>query len=368
MSDSESTAAERFAIIVPGILGSALTYATGERHDEIWSANFFANYQLLSSNPSVLEWTGKRAQATLIESASFSLLFPFITRSLWGETLQWLERARTFAPKRVVRYGYDWRASLLETAEHFGRDLGALAGASLVAPRPAGAPPFVFLTHSMGGLLVRIAAGLALLHPSWIDRIVHLGSPLLGSPVAFRTAYGRGGLPFLYELIAAVRGKSRFTYLENLRRSFETFPSLYQLFPPAEVPILYRGPLTPRTNPLDERVMSDTARAYALQAHAALREADRVFDASRTPVHLVYTNNLETARTELEYAVDTAGGAVQRYVVGGVYGSSAAGDGTVPDYSASASRGDVHRYPVAGVEHASLCNSPRVTALLGGIL
>src|SRR5215467_466953 len=58
------------AVIVPGIMGSALTY----KGHEIWGDNLFANIKRLTENPSVLKWDGRRADARLIHTIQISTI------------------------------------------------------------------------------------------------------------------------------------------------------------------------------------------------------------------------------------------------------------------------------------------------------
>jgi hypothetical protein len=287
---------------------------------------------------------------------------------LWNAVLSWFYGNSDFGASGTMLYGYDWRASLLDTAEDLANQLTARMNACVADIRPPESSSLVFLTHSMGGLVARIAVGNKLLHPSWINQIIHVGSPLDGSPAAFRTAFDHNGLPYLNYLIAVCRYKNRASYLRVLQECFQSFPSLYQLFPPHDIDFLYYGPRKPRANPFNEDVIDDEFKQYALDAHGSLRNANQIFNDNKTSINLIYTDSLSSRRTELEYAVEVVDAPRRRYIVRGAHAATDRGDGTVPSYSARESRGDVKKCPVIDIEHAYMCNHRDIAALLDGII
>jgi len=356
----------RIAIIVPGILGSTLWHCTGQERLILWDSDFSANYKRFVAYASLLRWDGRRAEAELLETIRLSSVLP-IYKNMWRGTLEWLEATKELGYlTSVIKFPYDWRASLLDTARHL-RDALQLCVPADLASEPARQSEIrlTFITHSMGGLVARIAVGLELLHPAWIDRIVHLGTPLRGSPTAFQTAFGSSSLPFLGDFIGLVKGKNQETYFDALREAYKTFPSLYQLFPRAEEPFLYYDPLS-RSNPLNETVIESRYREDALKAHNALDAADASFRNYGTRIDVIYTETHLTRRTELEYEVAVVQPS-PRYSILNVHAASASGDGTVPAYSACRSEGTVHRHPVINVDHQFMSNSPMVTPLLRGL-
>src|SRR5665213_1886156 len=356
----------RVAVVVPGILGSTLTYSDGFLvQQELWGKSFVTNYRHLIANASLLRWTGRPAEAAVLDYVLLSSKLPFLKRGVWLRTMAWLSASRQFGRSDgVITFPYDWRASLIDTAQRLARALQGRAQNALDVPPAEDDARFVFIAHSMGGLVVRIAVGLKLLHPAWIDRIVHIGTPLRGSPAAFRTAFGRGDLPLLSELIELVRGKHQETFFNNLRSAFQTFPSIYQLFPREEDPFLYYSHLE-RSNPLREGVLGPEEIGYAREAHHALDRADEIFGKEQTRIYLIFSDTHLLRRAELEYEVDIDHYGA-RYRIVHVHAASASGDGTVPAYSARSSAGHISRYPMISLDHAFMCNAPEVVALLQG--
>ena len=167
---------------------------------------------------------------------------------------------------RTVKFAYDWRESLMNVARSLRSQL------DVHAPKNA---RFVFLTHSMGGLVVRIALALKVLQPKNVDRIIHIGSPLQGAPMAFRSAYGKALLPMLSELTKLFHWKNADQFFKHLLDNVRTFPSIYQLMPPRRYPYLFYSP-SHRSNPLDEPAIPDEFRKVAQVAHDLIEESDKI--------------------------------------------------------------------------------------------
>jgi pimeloyl-ACP methyl ester carboxylesterase len=86
-----------------------------------------------------------------------------------------IERALVNHHYRVVNLGYPSRAADIATlATNVGRQIATLEGDE----------PFDFVTHSLGGILVRVAVATRILSPQRIRRVVMLGPPNGGSELA----------------------------------------------------------------------------------------------------------------------------------------------------------------------------------------
>ena len=361
----------RIAVLVPGIMGSIL-----ERSDyyggtqTIWGENLTANYRTLINNPGVLKWADNPADARLMRFVNVDAEIPladwrvpFRKLDIWGRVIQFLN-ARSDV-ETTVEFGYDWRGPLVDSANRLINWLKANGQVDLASERSDDAPPFLFITHSMGGLVVRIAIANGKIHHSWVDKIIHIGTPLKGSPSAFRTAYEGLSLPLFREIFGLVRRKNRAAFEHHLLDCIRTFPSLYHLLPPREVPYLYYSQSS-RSNPLRERSMSNEHRSIASECHETLERAQEIIANQRIKVSTIYTEVHAGRQTELEYRVTPLADG-RGYTVDGVHARSDYGDGTVP---ADSARGElpVRGLSVINVDHMVMCNNDKVVECLSVLI
>ncbi len=120
-------------------------------------------------------------------------------------------------PQPLYVYPYDWRQPLEISAAQLVRMLEDIQGREQTAGRSR---ELSFVTHSMGGLLLRSALGLRDRRAPFRDvhRIVFIAPPFRGSI----------GAP--YALVAGER-EGLFSSDEDSRRLARTFPSVYQMTP-----------------------------------------------------------------------------------------------------------------------------------------
>jgi hypothetical protein len=221
----------RIAVVIPGIMGSSLYYpALDGTREYIWTDRIRDNYTELIHNPPVLAWSGRVATGDLIE-AFRATHFDFPKRNIWKRVLDSLAGHTEFgAPHCVQRIGFDWRQSLVDSGPALVAQIDDHLTRHFPLQRPADIR-LTFITHSMGGLLLRSAIGSGALRSDRIDRVVHIGAPLEGAAEAFHAAYKGCRLPYL-------RGVSRLRHWRNsqrfwdlLKAAIQTFPSVYQLMP-----------------------------------------------------------------------------------------------------------------------------------------
>jgi hypothetical protein len=361
----------RIAVVIPGIMGSALYYPqpSGDRH-VIWGENFAGNYKRLLSNPTILAWSGNQASTELLESIYLSRAIPFAKVRLWQRLLEHLRNHAEFGrPERTVKAAYDWRGSLLDSAIGLVERIDAHIEGRLSAA-PASDVRLSVLTHSMGGVLLRCAIGLGLLDVQRVERIVHIGTPLAGAPDAFRAAYGDPGLPLLREMNHLIRGKRTHQFWQHLQRCVRTFPSLYELMPHPGQNFLVFSPAR-RENPFDPRFTSYLPTEHlqgARDVQAALQEAERRLFAAGTAVYTIFTENHSQRMTDLDYRVRAIAAPDPEYEILEAGASTRQGDGTVPVESARGSHQTCRWKPLLNVTHASMCNEKKVIQVLETIL
>ncbi len=355
-------------VVVPGIMGSTLATNSTPQSHLLWSDDFRANYRTLVKSPGSLRWSGNRAYAKLLNRVVFSapvLQFQLTKFNLWSRTLDWIAAHPRLDGALVIEYGYDWRAPLEETATGLASDLARAAGCSVSAQRPRESADFVFFMHSMGGVLVQLALGNGLLHPSWIGALVFIGTPHKGSPAAFRSAYDSLSLPLFQDIFSCIKGRNRIVFFNHMLDCIRTFPSVYSLFPPDEILYLYYSSSS-RSNPLREKVMPREHVAIARRTHISLNNAARVIMQHSIRSYAIYTAVNADRRTELEYRVRPMPHD-QAYQINETVATTMQGDGTVPAESA---RGHVPPFipmTVTDVTHDVMCNSPRVVECLDAL-
>jgi pimeloyl-ACP methyl ester carboxylesterase len=292
----------RIPVIVPGLFGSALT----DNRGTLWGSDLLGNFRNILFNSQLLRWEGGTgAEADLIETFTVT---PVVKYHIWPSCLRLLEVADDVAPpRRWVKFGYDWRQSVATTAT----DLCSVLSKKFGAPASQPPPPHsddraIFLSHSMGGLVVMAAVGSHELHPNWIDRIVHIGAPLQGAPAAMQAAFDPNQWPFLPDLFEVVwkPGMSRYRLIQAMQKAAQSFESAYELMPPSAVVYAYQDLGTPLFNPLyhPETRFTKKQIALAMAFEQLLREADERLHACPRPLCCIYSDGLDTCvRLQIGY-------------------------------------------------------------------
>ena len=357
-------------------MGSRLFYGAGPNRREIWGENFVRNYKEIIRQPASLQWTGRPADSEPLRYVYVSERRPLRWMpkfKLWERLLKYLQGHEEFGTgNQIWEYSYDWRQSLLDTANTLGRDVGQYT-ARLAEDNAVSVSSdeirYVFLTHSMGGLMVRIALALGALDPSVVDRIVHIGSPLDGSASAFRSAYRTGSLPMMQTLYEVFKGKKNASaFHQRFLETVRSFPSVYQLMPPTTYTYLMYTPQH-KSNPLKEHIIDKRKRQLAIDAHQKLKQANQMLQQHSIRVYTIYSD-YHTKPTDLEYEVQRLGHPNPGYLIKDPvpYGKTQEGDGTVPMRSAMGSDPPCVRLRVTNVDHTTMCHHTGVINQLMRVL
>jgi len=166
-------------------MGSVLAQTGGTQ--TIWSDDLTENYHTLIRNPGLLKWVDNPANARLMRFVNVKAGVPFTNwhvpfkkLDLWGRVIDLLHARPDI--ESTTEFGYDWRAPLENSSRRLAEALRTSIGADLTLAQSENDARLVLIAHSMGGLVVRIAIANGLIHPSWIDRIIHIGTPLRVPP------------------------------------------------------------------------------------------------------------------------------------------------------------------------------------------
>ena len=326
-------------ILVPGIMGSVLH----DGKDLVWPGS---PAELLFPYKRMPQLLKPDLQATdVIRSVSISKQYVDILDSLEGAGFK--EKGN---PPTLVAFPYDWRKDNALAAQGLADAVDKLA-------RPLGAnADLTLLAHSMGGLVSRyyLESGLFDKRPGFsaIQRLVTMGTPHLGSPLALTAALGQEKRLFL-------NAEQVKTLANN-----KNFPSLYQLLPPRGVSFAWDRSEHARFARLD--VYADpTATQLKLSRDnldATIRFHEKL-DLSKKPPHVRYFCFVGTEqRTINEVQVILSRGPID-----GVQKSERkdAGDGTVPFWSGTLS--GLQSVAVSG-EHGELYKTAELKQILGILL
>ncbi len=360
------------AVVIPGIMGSCLEYSQSGTAQPIWTESFLDNYKRLANNPSVFKYDERVSAAAPRVMKFFSLVNlpvvgPFWRTSLFGALFEYLKIHRDFNHSLgVVEFPYDWRESLLKTAQKLRISLNSSLKIQVQKPRQR--VQLSIITHSMGGLVARVALVDKQLHPSNIRRIVHIAPPLLGSATAFRSLFGGSALPFLNEFVTFCHSrKNGRLALTNLQQVMASFPSMYQLMPPQSEKFLYVGqgqtinPLAPA-----ETVISKRYKEAGCAVHHRLLQSIKKIGDARLSTYTIYGANGELT-TDEHYKVFIEKDKYE--MLDPVPYLDEVGDGTVTSRSCRFDNRDSADFrEVVGEKHAYMCDSKNVIAVLGTIM
>jgi pimeloyl-ACP methyl ester carboxylesterase len=239
-------------------------------------------------------------------------------------------------------YPYDWRRSNVESAEGLARYIGCVR-------RFYPDSKVDIVAHSMGGLVAR---RYLVAHPdNPVDKLVTIGSPLLGAPKAiFTMLTGDFGVPQLIALHSTMRDLARF-----FRGAQELLPSSYYFQAAPESPFATVKDGVTRNFTYDEFVAwmdtnidpRSSPGSVNNEFHVEQGQDDWRKDSSGvTFLHIVGTQGSSSTITRVEMTAVTRCGPVRTGVDGGPRtrvcrpGTDAVarfsnGDGTVPIVSAA---------------------------------
>lgn len=341
---------KRFVVVIPGIMGSTLSYG----NQPVWTDNIRENYNLLKNSSSQLQWTGQVAEAEMWKEVRLSMLLFSVMLPLWSETLDYLSKKKEYS---IIECPYDWRQSLQDSCQTVFSHIAKTLNVDLKQESSNAA--LVVLTHSMGGLLFRVGFALGLIHPSHIERVVHMAPPLLGAPVAFRSLVEKTTLPLLNEYVRFMRFQNKLRFTNLMYKCFRTFPSMYELLPPKSIAFIHN-----RTfhwdSPFNQNQFSQQLMANAVKTHQLLNDAESLLARANVRVFTIFSEFNTRKTTDRGYLVETVG--TDSYNILDKYPASL-GDGTVLSDSARASLLS-QQLPIHDIEHASMPNSKHAVKLL----
>jgi len=225
-----------------------------------------------------------------------------------------------------------------------------------------------FVTHSMGALVVRAGLINGYLHCDNVLDIYHVAPPLLGAPFSFRALFTEDSLPVLSRYVRwmTLYPDSNIA-VRRLLAALSKFPSLYELMPRKDRSFVQvtddagREPIN-CVNPVYERITPNPLRSSCVSkartAHVMLDSFCTRFD-GKFPVHVIYGENNESLRTDLQYYVLKQGLSWKLEFPIPFY-SNTNGDGSVPDWSCANESGAACLHPIPNCQHDTMCADRKV--------
>jgi hypothetical protein len=197
-------------VFIPGIKGSELIDSYPLDWRTRWSLEDMVVGNIFE-NPMDLALTGGRYDAVEGHWLRPGEVIRYAYSRLVSKLRAWQQ------PQPLYVHTYDWRKPLELSAQHLVRMLEEIQGREQAAGRSA---QLSFVTHSMGGLLLRSALGLRDRKNPFrdVDRVVFIAPPF------------RGAIGAPYALVVGERN-GLFSADEDQRRLARTFPSVYQMTP-----------------------------------------------------------------------------------------------------------------------------------------
>lgn len=336
-------------ILLPGIMGSTLL-KDGEL---IWPGSLSELLLPYDKLPQLMD--PDLEVGDIIRSFSISSQYQSLIDALGNAGFT--EKSGDFKPTLRV-CPYDWRKDNRLAADRLVQVV------KQVRADHGGDVIIHLLAHSMGGLVSRYFLESGRYSedscPGFnnIRRLITMGTPHRGAPLALCAALGQMGRLFLSA-----------AQVKQLAGCYD-FPSLYQLFPPPGEPFVWNNAGNQRLAPLK---IYDEALSSALKLSSQNLESAASFyrdlNVGKKPDHVAYFCFAGTHQKTIYAAlvgVDPlpAGGIqISRSLAGSVLDD--AGDGTVPSWSASL---DGFQKLAVGGEHGGLYKVPEVLSTLAEIL
>lgn len=324
-------------ILIPGIMGSVLK----DGDNIVWPGSVA---ELVLPYNHMAELLKPDLEAfDVIRSVSISSQYDHLITSL--EQCGFLEAG----PNPTLKvFPYDWRKdnalaakSLADCVDNMVQQLGGNVEINLVA-------------HSMGGLISRcyLESSCYTKRPgfSCVKRLITLGTPHRGAPLALMAALGQERRLFL--------NADQVKVIAN----HDKYPSLYQLLPPQREPFAWDR--DGRYSPVDIYDRSVAKQLGLVENNLASAEQfHSMLDLSRRPPHVRYfffTGTRQTTISSVQIKFSASGGPRVMKVE-----RDDAGDGTVPIWSGSLS--GIQMEPVGG-EHGDIYKNRTLRQVLGTLL
>ena len=350
-------------------MGSSLHQNSPSGNKTLWSEDILPSLKQLNGKAAILQY-----QPT--NSVSAGNVLEEIRIGAWKIVLCKLLRdeIKKFSEDQGFEYDefpYDWRQNLFDSSQQLGAWLSSKHGISddMVEDSDGSITKELnIITHSMGSIVAALSLMKGHIQPRKVRRIISIGAPFLGAPVAFQALYTTGYLPFMKWIEKWVnKGGNRRARRDAILEALQSFPSTFQLMPHQAHPLVrIRG--AGWVHPLSGNIMSSTLKSLVLQTHSFLQNYENFLKTNQISYHFIYGTSPQRFVTRLLGSDNTPNqfkasygparsGFSSTYTKVKTVGSTV-GDGTVPvDSAAIHDTSDLTtRTGIPGVKHAYMCN------------
>jgi pimeloyl-ACP methyl ester carboxylesterase len=360
---------QSLVVFIPGMMGSQLRENSSIGAGKLlWSENMVHTMTQVAGNPTLLQWSNNPHRPEgVLSTADVWIKKVEICRRLRDEMVR-LESAGDF---QYAEFSYDWRQNIFDVPQQLGQWLTKKHNFKVDADGkqdPENEPRLNLVAHSMGGLVSAIAMSTGYINPQNVRRLICIGTPFYGSPGAFRGLYSLGYLPGMEWLSWAINiRKNWLTCKKNLRHTFQSFVSTYQLLPHQSetfADVKNVGKINPLAGPVKVPPAHVASQNAVTDLHSELLAFENLLQSLphlKDHYHFIFSEHPRNTESEYRARPSAALDTYER-----VRNSSwDNGDGTV--LVKSATMGDEvspSRARVVGVPHMQMCNNQDVVDLV----
>lgn len=355
---------QSLVVFIPGMMGSQLK-GGGKL---LWSEDMLQTMSQVAGNPALLQWSNNPHQPDgVVNTIDVWIKKVEICRRLRDEMTR-LESAGNF---EYAEFSYDWRQNLFDIPEQLGEWLTRKHGFKVDAHRKQKReiePRLNLIAHSMGGLVSALSMSKGYINPENVRRLICIGTPFYGSPGAFRGLYSLGYLPGMEWLSWTINiRKNWLTCKKNLRKTFQSFVSTYQLLPHQRhtfADVKNVGKINPLAGPVPVPPPQVAPQNAVTDLHSELTAFENLLKSLphlKNHYHFIFSEHPRNTESEYKARASAANDTYER--VSKLSWDD--GDGTVPVDSATMRDGvSPSRARVVGVPHMEMCNDKRVVDLV----
>ena len=352
-------------VLVPGIMGSVLARTSDGK--ELWpDIGDMASLSGITSGDAYLDGLALDAAGgqlvamstpDIVRTATATIAFIPVQKTFYENLIDVFTMQGYVENKDLFVAPYDWRLDLRSQNDALAAKITAAIAAS-----PDGKINIV--AHSMGGVLVKeYLAGRT--DNSFLNKLVLVGVPQLGSPKAFKILnYG--------DNLGVALGPFDILSSAEIKKIAENMPAIYELLPSERYVNIDGGYVQ------DFRAGKSAVLGYDDTAHLMTSDPTDSRNANLLDAARAFHAGLDAHAVSAPSVYNIVGCSIPTisqfdlYDGGAVDVARTTGDGTVPEVSAMNLADGFHNYFVlggtTGIDHTGLVTDARPLALIAGII